>query len=178
MLHTDGGFELLGLPRHCFQQCIRTQGVEVGTRVVERALFRNVSQSECRMQAELARQGLEDIQLGGVRIADAEIEHPVKPATISHLQAVLKSLLPAGTQQRRVEQIRAVGSPNHKYVRARLSAAQPIEFRQQLTHNAVHDTARVAVVPSLRCDRVELVEENHARPRVPCPLEHPPHVCL
>ena len=47
-----------------------------------------------------------------------------------------------------------------------LETLNAVEFRQQLVDNTVSDTC--AVVPTLRSNGIELVEEKHARSRRRC----------
>ncbi len=86
---------------------------------------------------------------------------------------------PSRAQERGIEQVWAIRRADDKHVRpTTVTARHPVELCEQLAHDSIHYAARVAVVPALRRDRVELVEEDDTRPRIACPLEHAPHVRL
>lgn len=72
-------------------------------------------------------------------------------------------LQPAGTQQRGVDEIRAVGGAQDDDVAQRIDA---VELGQQRGHHPVGD-ARVEALPAPRRQRVDLVEEDQRGRRVP-----------
>lgn len=106
-------------------------------------------------------------------------------------------------KQGRLEQVRSVGGANHEHVRRLVDAVQ---LGEQLRHDPVHHactsptnrarnsfsyvaptsksggggrrTSRICARAASRSERVELVEEDNTRPRVPGALEGVPHVLL
>jgi hypothetical protein len=54
--------------------------------------------------------------------------------------------------------------------------AHTVELGEQLRYNTVHDTAAITLVSTLRCHRVQFIEEHNARPSVTGSLEDTPDV--
>ena len=162
---TDTLVDLLRLPRHGLEQCIRAQRIKVRAGKVERARAHNAHEVERGVEAELARERLQDAELLPVRRAHAQIEQPVEPP---------------GAQQRRVEQVRPVGRAydEHLVPAPARGRGDAVELGEELGDDAVHDAARVAVRAALGRDRVELVEEDDAGPGVARALEDAAHVRL
>ena len=76
-----------------------------------------------------------------------------------------------------VEQIWSISCAyNENTTGALLAVAHAVQFSEQLADNAIHNAAAVALIASLRCDRVELVEKDHARFCVSSSLKDTPHV--
>ena len=96
----------------------------------------------------LPRQRLQNRRLLLMCIADAQIEHLIEAPR---------------PEQRLVQQVRTIRRSNHKHAPATLlPIAHPVQLRQQLRDDAVHDPAAVALVPALRGHGVQLVEEDDA----------------
>ncbi len=83
-------------------------------------------------------------------------------------------LQPARAQQRRVDQVRAVGRAEHHDVAQRLDA---VEFGQQRGHHPVGHPG-VEALPAPRRQRVDLVEEHQRRRGIACPAEQFAHRLL
>lgn len=84
--------------------------------------------------------------------------------------------VPPRSKQCRVEQIGTVGRADDEDVVPALPLAHAVKLGKELTHDAVHDASRVALIPALGRDRVELVEKDHAGLGVARALEHAPHI--
>lgn len=67
---TDLYIDLRGLASHRLEHSIRTKGIKVGPGVIERTLVCDGSEVKIRMKAKLPCQGLEDLKLRVVSIAD------------------------------------------------------------------------------------------------------------
>jgi len=76
---TQFRINLLRLPRHSLKHRVRTKSVEVCSGVVERALRSDDGEIESRIEFELPSESFEDLALGFVGVADAEVEHSVEP---------------------------------------------------------------------------------------------------
>jgi hypothetical protein len=97
-----------------------------------------------------------------VRIADAKIQHLVETAR---------------SEQCLVKQIGSVGCSNDEDAASALfTVAHTVQLGEQLRDNAIHDTAAVALIATLGCDRVKLIEEDHAGPCVSSTLEDTPYI--
>lgn len=137
---------------------------------MERAPLGDTRQVQGRVEFELARERLEDVQLRRVRAAHPEVEHPVEPP---------------GAQERGVEQVGTVRRPDDEDVctprpglAPRAGPGEPVELGEELADDAVHDAPRVSVVAALGRDGVELVKEDDAGACIARALEHAPDVGL
>ena len=97
-----------------------------------------------------------------MRVANTQVKHLVEAS---------------GSQKSLVEQIWSVCGANDKNATTAVFAiTHAIQLSKQLRYDTIHDSATVALVATLRCNRVQFVEENNARSCIPGTLEHSSHI--
>jgi len=79
--------------------------------------------------------------------------------------------IPSGTKQGRIDQVGPVCCANDENLAAGARVCA-VQLGEQLRHDAVHHATRVALIATVGRERVEFIEENHARLGVSLKKKH------